>query len=220
MADFKTHVTVAAAISAPLAVSAFIFGIADIRATVLYILAGTLGGMLPDIDADESIAIRIVFRLFAALFAGLSLVVWLDKMIYWHLLALAIASYFLIRFPVQWLFEKLTVHRGALHSLLANLLFSAVAVPIAYHVLALDAQTAWGIGGFIFLGATIHLMLDEIYSIELSGLRVKRSFGTALKVTDWGEPLATVVFVIGCGVGYWLSPSPTTWLEIFAAMVS
>lgn len=75
MADFKTHVTVAAAISAPLAVSAFIFGLADINATILYMLAGTLGGMLPDIDADESIAIRIVFRLFAALFAGLSIVV-------------------------------------------------------------------------------------------------------------------------------------------------
>lgn len=117
-------------------------------------------------------------------------------MIYWHLLALAIASYFVIRFPVQWLFEQLTVHRGALHSLLANLLFTAIAVPIAYHVLALEAQTAWGIGGFIFLGATIHLILDEIYSIELSGMRVKRSFGTALKVTDWGEPLASVI----CGL--------------------
>lgn len=220
MADFKTHVTVAAALSAPLAVSAFILGLADINDTILYILAGTLGGMLPDIDADESIAIRIVFRLFAALFAGLSLVVWLDKMIYWHLLALAIASYFIIRFPVQWLFEQLTVHRGALHSLLANLLFTAVAVPIAYHVFALNAQTAWGIGGFVFFGASIHLILDEIYSIELSGMRVKRSFGTAMKLTDWGEPLASILFVIGCGIGYWLSPSPKPWLEIMSSLVS
>ena len=215
MADFKTHVTVAAVISAPLAVSAFIFGLADINDTILYGLAGILGGMLPDIDADEAIAIRIVFRLFATLVAGLSLVVWLDKMSYWHLLGLAIASYFLIRFPVQWCFEKLTIHRGVLHSVLANLLFTAVAVPLAYHVFTLNAQTAWGIGGFIFLGATIHLILDELYSVELSGLRVKRSFGTAMKLTDWGQPFTSILFVIGCGVGYWLSPSPDVWIELF-----
>ena len=215
MADFKTHVSVAAVISVPLAVSAFIFGLADINDTILYGLAGILGGMLPDIDADESIAIRIVFRLFATLVAGLSLVVWFDKMIYWHLLALAIASYFVIRFPVQWCFEKLTIHRGTLHSLLANLLFSAVAVPMAHHVFTLNAQTAWGIGVFIFLGATIHLILDELYSVELSGLRVKRSFGTAMKLTDWGQPLTSLLFLIGCGVGYWLSPSPVVWFELW-----
>lgn len=215
MADFKTHVTVAAVISVPLAVSAFIFGLADINGTILYGLAGILGGMLPDIDADESIAIRIVFRLFATLVAGLSLVIWLDKMSYWHLLVLAIASYFVIRFPVQWCFEKLTVHRGTLHSVLANLLFTAVAVPLAYHVFTLNAQTAWGIGGFIFLGASIHLILDELYSVELSGLRVKRSFGTAMKLTDWGQPFTSILFVIGCGVGYWLSPSPNVWIELF-----
>lgn len=215
MADFKTHVTVAAVISVPLAVSAFIFGFADSNDTILYGLAGILGGMLPDIDADESIAIRIVFRLFATLVAGLSLVVWLDKMSYWHLLGLAIASYFVIRFPVQWCFEKLTIHRGVLHSVLANLLFTAVAVPLAYHVFTLNAQTAWGIGGFIFLGASIHLILDELYSVELSGLRVKRSFGTAMKLTDWGQPFTSILFVIGCGVGYWLSPSPDVWIELF-----
>ncbi|UDV01733.1 hypothetical protein J8N69_08890 [Marinomonas profundi] len=76
---------------------------------------------------------------------------------------------------------------------------------------ALEAKTAWGIGGFIFLGATIHLILDELYSIELSGMRIKRSFGTAMKLTDWGEPLASLVLVLCCALGYWLSPS--WWLE-------
>lgn len=215
MADFKTHVTVAALISVPLAVGAYVFGLADIKSTLVYMLAGTLGGMLPDIDADESIAIDIVFRLFAVLTAGLSVLARLEHMIYWHLMALAIACYFVIRIPVQWLFEKLTVHRGVLHSLLANVLFTAIAVPLAYHVFALKAQTAWGVGGFVFLGATIHLILDELYSVELSGLRVKRSFGTALKLTDCSEPLASILFVIACGVGFWFSPSPEMWVEIF-----
>lgn len=215
MADFKTHVSVAAVLSTTLAASAFVMGFATLNEMVLYALAGTLGGLLPDIDADESIAIQLVFRLFGALAAGLVLAIWIERLIHWQLLAAALVCYLLVRFPIQWLFEQLTVHRGVLHSLLANLLFTACAVPLAYHVFSLDAKTAWGIGGFVFFGATIHLVLDELYSIELSGMRVKRSFGTALKLTDWGEPLVSLLFICGCGLGYWLSPSAAEWLPAF-----
>ncbi|SBT17048.1 hypothetical protein MGA5115_01136 [Marinomonas gallaica] len=211
MADFKTHVTVAAALSAPLAASAFIMGFATTNEAIFYALAGTLGGLLPDIDADESIAIRIVFRLFGALIAGLMIASTMDQLLPWQVLGVAIVGYLVVRFPVRWLFEKLTVHRGALHSVLANLFFVAVIVPIVYHLFELDAKTAWGIGAFVFLGATIHLILDEMYSIELSGMRIKRSFGTALKLTDWSEPLATLALVLGCVVGYWLSPDISDW---------
>ncbi|RBP83889.1 hypothetical protein EBI01_09490 [Marinomonas rhizomae] len=216
MANFKTHVTVAAVLSAPLAASTFIMGFANMNEAILYALAGTLGGLLPDIDADDSAAIRLVFRLFGALVAGLAIAFGVDKLIHWQVLALAIVSYLVVRFPLQKVFETFTIHRGTLHSLLANLMFSALAVPIAYHLFALEAKTAWGIGAFIFLGATIHLILDELYSIELSGMRIKRSFGSAMKLTDWGEPLASALLVVGCVVGYWLSPSAEAWLDAFA----
>lgn len=215
MADFKTHVTVAAILSAPLAASAFILGYANMNEAIFYALAGTLGGLLPDIDADDSAAIRLVFRLFGALVAGLAIAFSLDKLLHWQVLALAVVSYLVVRFPIQWVFEQFTIHRGALHSLLANLMFAALAVPTAYHLFALEAKTAWGIGGFIFFGATIHLILDELYSIELSGMRIKRSFGSALKLTDWGEPLASLMLVLGCAVGYWLSPDANAWLDVF-----
>lgn len=213
MANFRTHVTVAAALSAPLAASTFIMGFATMNEAIFYTLAGTLGGLLPDIDADESIAIRLVFRLFGALAAGLTIAFGMDQdqLVHWQILALAVVSYLIVRFPIQWVFEQLTVHRGTLHSLLANLMFTAIAVPLAYHVFELGAKTAWGVGGFIFIGATIHLILDELYSIELSGMRVKRSFGTAMKLTDWGEPLASLVLVIICALGYWFSPNPEAW---------
>lgn len=216
MADFKTHVTVAAILSAPLAASAFILGYANMNEAIFYALAGTLGGLLPDIDADDSAAIRLVFRLFGALVAGLAIAFSLDKLLHWQVLALAIVSYLVVRFPIQWVFEQFTIHRGALHSLLANVMFAALAVPTAYHLFALEAKTAWGIGGFIFFGATIHLILDELYSIELSGMRIKRSFGSALKLTDWGEPLASLVLVLGCAAGYWFSPDANAWLDVFA----
>ena len=52
MADFKTHVTVAAVLSTTLATGAFVMGVATLNEMVLYALTGTLGGLLPDIDAD------------------------------------------------------------------------------------------------------------------------------------------------------------------------
>lgn len=215
MANFNTHVTVAALLSAPLAANAFMMGIADVKAAVFYAVAGTFGGLLPDIDADESIAIRIVFRLFGALAAGLIVAFWMNSLPLWEVLVSATMGYLVVRFVVRWVFEQVTVHRGALHSLLANFTFMACAVPMAYHLFGLDAKTAWGIGGFIFIGATIHLILDEVYSIELSGMRVKRSFGTAFKLTDWNEPLASMVLVFCCAVGYVLSPSPDVWFSTF-----
>lgn len=219
MADFKTHVSVAAALSIPLAAGTYFFHLASLTDALLYAFAGTLGGMLPDIDADESIAIRIVFRLLGALVAVICAVLWFDELLIWHVSALALASYFVVRIPVQWIFERLTDHRGVLHSLLANILFTAIAVPVAYHVLGLSAKTAWGIGAFIFFGATVHLILDEVYSIDLSGMRVKRSFGTALKITDWKEPLASILFITACGAGYWLSPSIAPWYEVYTQLV-
>ena len=216
MADFKTHVTVAAVLSAPLAATCFIMGFANMNEAIFYALAGTFGGLLPDIDADDSAAIRLIFRLFGALAGGLAIAFGMDKLLHWQILALAIVSYLVVRFPIRWVFEQFTIHRGTLHSVLANMMFAILAVPAAYYLFALPEKTAWGIGAFVFLGATIHLVLDELYSIELSGMRIKRSFGTAMKITDWSEPLASILLVLGCVVGYWLSPSADAWLDTFA----
>ncbi|GGO87178.1 membrane protein [Marinobacterium nitratireducens] len=216
MADFKTHTTVAAALSAPLAATAAMTGFADMREAVIYALAGTLGGLLPDIDADDSISIRLVFRLFGALAAGLVVLFWMTTLPHWQVLILAAAAFLLVLYPLRWLFEQYTVHRGLLHSLLANLLFAAVSVLIGYHLFGLGARAAWGVAGFVFFGATVHLLLDEIYSVDLSGMRVKRSFGTALKLTDWGQPLASMGLLLATLVGIWLSPDTDAWHPAFA----
>ena len=47
-----------------------------------------------------------------------------------------------------------------------------------------DEQVRWFKSGAVFLGFMSHLVLDEYYSFEVKRgrLRVKRSFGTALKM--------------------------------------
>jgi hypothetical protein len=206
MADFKTHTLVATVISGGLGVAALATGLATPADAFCYWLAGTLGGLLPDIDSDESLALRIVFRLFGALVAASLAIYWVTTLPAWQVMALACAGYLLVRFVLLWLFAKITVHRGMLHSLLANLLFGAIGVLLSYHLFALDVRQSWGIGGFIFMGATVHLLLDEIYSVDLSGMRIKRSFGSALKITDWQQPGLSVLMLILCVGCLWLSP--------------
>ncbi|WP_020681410.1 metal-dependent hydrolase [Marinobacterium rhizophilum] len=206
MADFKTHTLVATVISGGLSVAALATGLATPADAFCYWLAGTLGGLLPDIDSDESLALRIVFRLFGALVAASLAIYWVTTLPVWQVMALAGAGYLLVRFVLLWLFAKITVHRGMLHSLLANVLFGAIGVLLAYHLFALDVRQAWGIGGFVFMGATVHLLLDEIYSVDLSGMRIKRSFGSALKITDWQQPGLSALMLMLCVGCLWLSP--------------
>ncbi len=59
----------------------------------------------------------------------------------------------------------------------------ATAVLSAY-ALGQGPITAWMAGLFVFIGFLIHLILDEIYAVDFSGARLKRSFGSALKLFD------------------------------------
>ncbi len=48
-------------------------------------------------------------------------------------------------------------------------------------------------GLFVFLGFVIHLLLDEIYSVDFTGARIKKSFGTALKLFERRSPSSSVL---------------------------
>jgi hypothetical protein len=94
------------------------------------------------------------------------------------------ATYLLIRFGAGALLKLYTVHRGMFHSLPAVLVFGEVAFLLASgDELYLRVYTA----GAVMIGYLSHLVLDEIWSVEWShGLRLKSSFGTALKFFGQG----------------------------------
>lgn len=46
------------------------------------------------------------------------------------------------------------------------------------------------------MGGLIHLLLDEIYSVDLSNISIKRSFGTALKIAEFKNKTITLLSVI------------------------
>ena len=87
-----------------------------------------------------------------------------------------------IRFVVAMWIKKVTTHRGMIHSipmaiLAGELVFFVVTGTVAQRLVKAAALT---------IGFLSHLILDEVYSIDSTGatLRIKKSFGTALKWTN------------------------------------
>ena len=50
---------------------------------------------------------------------------------------------------------------------------------------------AWLAAAFMFVGYMTHLILDEIYSVDVLNERIKSSFGSALKLFDSHAPIAS-----------------------------
>ena len=69
MANFKTHLSVAAGCSGVLTTGCLAVGLATPQHVWLYFALGTLGGILPDIDANNSIPGRMLFSFFALIVA-------------------------------------------------------------------------------------------------------------------------------------------------------
>lgn len=227
MANFSTHVGVAAAVAA-VTVPAMLFAgwVTPPVALSLFCLV-VIGTMLPDVDVDHARPVRWLFTLLATVAAALMVTIALPAMPGswplpylaphpdWEIALAAVVVFLLVRFPVAWGFQKLTAHRGVWHSLLLGWLLSIGWVAFAYQVLALSVRVAWLQGCALMFGFIIHLLLDEFYSIDFEGTRLKRSFGTAFKLGMKGQPFVNLA-LLGAIVAImlWL-PSPTSMLQLF-----
>src|SRR5262245_34789951 len=116
MANFKTHMSVAAALSGCFATGCLAVGIATTRGVWLYFAMGTLGGFLPDIDANNSIPGRMLFSFFAIVFAFVTLFSRAGVYSIAELFILWMVTYVVVRYIIFQMFARLTVHRGIFHS--------------------------------------------------------------------------------------------------------
>lgn len=181
MADFQTHI----ATSTMAGVGYGVWGYQSGAPIETCVLAGGLcsvSGMLPDLDSDSGRPVQEMSSFAAAVMPMLML----DRFttLGWSHEMMALAGaiiYSVVRFGVAALFKRYTVHRGMWHSLPACVACGLLAfLIVAGPDLAIRLYKA----GAVSLGFLSHLVLDEIWSLQLrSGkLNVKRSFGTALKV--------------------------------------
>ena len=179
MANFKQHTGFSAGIGA-IIVAPFCMFATDlsISESLLAFLWCWFAGMLPDIDADEGKPLTIIFDSLA-IFASILAVALLEDTTQLSVQTMVfLGVYYIVKYPVKSIVKSRTSHRGAFHTLPVGVIFSTL-VCLAY---SQEPQLAIGLAGATFVGFLSHLILDEVFSVDLSGLRVKRSFGTALKL--------------------------------------
>jgi membrane-bound metal-dependent hydrolase YbcI (DUF457 family) len=161
-------------------------------------LAGFLtgvGGMLPDLDIPTGRPGKEVFSITAAL-APLVLVGHIIKLTglpsdIETVMLLMLVMYFVIRYGLAWAVDKMSVHRGMFHSIPA-MLIAGEAAYLAYP--SSVEQVKLLMGGGVMVGFFSHLFLDEVYSVDCSGVapHLKKSFGTAIKFS--GQALGPTIF--------------------------
>ncbi len=186
MANFRTHLAASTTLGLGYGAAGYALGMpweSSLLAAGLF----AVGGILPDLDSDQSVPLRETVTFTAAVVPMLLLDRWRHLGAGTDLIILAGGLIYLaIRFGLFPLLRWYTVHRGMFHS-----------VPAAI----ICGQLVWLLmedpnpGGRAFkaaaatLGYLLHLVLDELYSFQRRGILVrrKRSAGTALKW--WGKSL-------------------------------
>lgn len=185
MADFKTHIT-----------GSTIVGVAYGYWGVFHqgmslesgILAGGLcsvAGMLPDLDSDSGIPLRETSMFGSAVVPMLMIDRFRAMELSPEAMALAaMVIYLTIRFVVVEIFRRYTVHRGMWHSIPA----AATVGVLAYLVMPCPSEAVRIYKSLaVTTGFIVHLLLDEIWSLDFrrGRFRLKKSFGTAMKF--WGD---------------------------------
>ncbi len=213
MADFRTHLIGAAAVSGIAATGLMLANVVPEQKVITYFVLGAIGGMLPDIDSETSIPFRVAFNVLAV-FSGFLAVLSLGQrfslvelIIVWTLCFVA------VRYGICTAFCYLTVHRGLIHSIPAGIIFGLLTVLGCYHILEGSAMHAWMCWSFVALGFLIHLLLDEIYSVDLMGGNLKSSFGSAFNLGSLAHPLATAALYLAIFGLLILGPRPNYFFD-------
>ena len=184
MADFKTHITTSTLFGVGYAAAGYVGGF-SLDACLLAGGICSVSGILPDLDSNSGIPLRETIAFSAAVVPLLMLDRFRELGMSHECMVLAGGLvYVAIRFGVAEIFKRYTVHRGMWHSLPAAVticLLTFLACSSA------DMSVRWFKAVAALLGFLAHLSLDELYSVQIrrGRLRLKRSFGTAIKL--WGN---------------------------------
>jgi len=206
MANFATHIGVGTVVSGVMATMTLAADILSPDSLMAVTLAGVLGSVIPDIDLKDSRASRAIFSGLAFFFAFCVMFMNAERFSIAELWVLVGVVFLGVRYGAEAAFHRFSYHRGIWHSIIASLLFAFVTAIVFHQILGKHPGVAWLAGGFMFVGAITHLILDEVYSVDLMDRRIKTSFGSALKLFDGrkaGESIAVAAVTV---IAFLLAP--------------
>jgi membrane-bound metal-dependent hydrolase YbcI (DUF457 family) len=122
------------------------------------------------------------------------------------MIAIWLASSLLLRFTLLKFFVTITKHRGIFHSIPMGIVFAQITAIISFYIFHFDKVLSTVLAFFLFFGIIIHLLLDELVSLNALGIKVKKSFGTACKLYTKDNLFGTfILYVLIIGL-YFLFP--------------
>jgi len=219
MASFAQHVNGAVITTGVVIVPLHSASLLDVSQSLIALALGLIGGILPDLDSDNSTPLQIVFKIFSIFLPLIILLSFfgdstlLELMGYWVL-----ASLFL-HLTIFRIFTSITVHRGIFHTIPMGVLFGQIITYIFYNTLGYEILFATLAGLFLFLGYMIHLLLDELVSLNALGLRMKKSFGTAFKLYEKENLFGTLIlYILVIGFFFILPMNTDIFMEILEVL--
>jgi len=199
MAGYRAHFAFGVLTAACVAVAMLVVSWVSLKVMPLVFLFAVIGSMLPDLDSDTGVPVRLLFGTLAVATIGLALFYATDNTATsWPQQGLiAVGAGLFVYFVIGGIFKHFTVHRGVFHSIPAALVIGLVAMSVS-GLLGIGEKMALAIGLAITAGYLTHLVLDEINStVNLSGIpfKPKKSLGTALKLTGGSKITTTAIYV-------------------------
>ncbi|MEZ5775338.1 MAG: metal-dependent hydrolase [Hyphomicrobiaceae bacterium] len=216
MANFTTHI--ASGIIAGGVLSTLAMASAAVTPAEVISLTATcaLGAVLPDVDLQKSRASQAffsglgIFIAFSILFKSAMALSLAEMWILW------VGTYLVVRYVGHNLFHRYAMHRGVFHSILAALFFACVTAIVHSHVFGASDTLAWLAAAFMLVGYVLHLVLDEVYSVDVMNERVKASFGTALKLWDSHHPMGSIMMAGAVVAAFLVAPPAMRFVDIMA----
>ncbi len=197
MASYRGHLTFAGLLGAGYGSLALLEGNWDWGTVLIAAGLTTLGGLLPDLDSDSGVPVRELFGVSAAIAPILLFdrVRSLCQQSTEQTVVVLAATYLFIRYVLAYVFKTFTVHRGMFHSIPA-LVIAGLATYVIYP--SGDVRRRIFLSGAVMIGFLSHLILDEIYSVDFMGarLRLNKYAGSALKLVSKSWPATLTTYVL------------------------
>ncbi len=185
MADFQTHITTSTVLGIAGGLAAHAFYEVPLPSCILAGGLCSVAGMLPDLDSDSGVPLRESVAFAAAIIP----VMLLERFAKWGFgfeatILVSAILYLVVRFGFAEALKNYTVHRGMFHSIPAALIAAELTFLIFDNE---NVSLRFLNAGAVFTGFMSHLILDELWSVDVNWgmVRFKNSFGSALKF--WGD---------------------------------
>ena len=219
MASFEQHVNGAVIATGIMIVPLHTASLLNVEQSLIALALGLIGGILPDLDSDNSKPLQIVFKIFSIFLPLIILLSLFGESTLFELMGYWILSSFILHITLFKIFTTITIHRGVVHSVPMGILFGQITTYIFYTSLSYDIIFSTLAGLFLTYGFFIHLLLDELVSLNALGIKMKKSFGTAFKFYDANNIFGTLfLYILVIGFFFLIPINTDVFMEIFEVM--